>query len=223
MSRVVKLGIACGLVTIGLGGSAADAQVGVQFHMGNHHDDHRDHWQNRHQGNVHVAPRYENTEGGFYVESGTYYYRPYGRRGPRIVIREGSFAYVDELAERLENELNLLCLDMHDNYRHNPGFSETYEEAYQMLDLARDIYASDHEHDREAIAQFVSELDPLFRHVASDIRHWNRRTRHRWGQGGLQSKLNRIQPLIDHLTNTVGRQAPSPDGYNGPIAPPPES
>jgi hypothetical protein len=238
MLRLLSLVVGTGLL-LGLGGADAPAQFGIQFgtggHQGHHghHNNHNSHgfhgdwWDSDHRhgsGLGFVVGPSDDFHGGFYIQNGRYYYRPYGRGRvvQPIVIQPGSFSHVDDLAQRLEHEMNLLCLDMHDNYNHNRGFRETYREAYRMLELAQGIHASEHQHDRAAIAAMVGELDSLFHHVEGDVQSWSRRARRQWGQGSLRSKMQSVEALIHHLQNDVGVQAPAPGGApTGPIAPPP--
>jgi hypothetical protein len=241
MLRIVGLLIGVGL-TLGLASEAAQAQLRIRLgtghggHHDEHHDEHHGHgghhsdWWDSHRGHHHgsglgfvIGPS-DDFHGGFYIENDRHYYRPYrrGRVSQPVVIQRGSFSHVDDLAQRLEYEMNRLCLDMHDNYGHNAGFKATYREAYQMLDLARGIHAAEHQHDRQAIAGMVRELDALFHHVEDDVRGWSRRARRQWGQGGLQTKMQSIEALIHHLMNDVGVEAPRPEGApTGPVAPPP--
>ena len=66
-------------------------------------------------------------------------------------VAYGSFSHVDDLAARLEVLMNQICLDLYYNYSHNPGFHETYTEAYSLYQMTRYIHASEHNYERIAI------------------------------------------------------------------------
>lgn len=68
-------------------------------------------------------------------------------------VEFGSFSHVDDLASRLEELTNELCLDLHYNYSHNAGFRETYGEGYQLLAVAQFIHGAEHNNDRDAFVQ----------------------------------------------------------------------
>ncbi len=221
MSRSVRLAMGVALMIVVLG--AADMQAQIRLHLGGGAV-RSNHWRSNHRNHRHVIQHSDRFLGSFYVENGQYYYLAGGEHYAEapLIIAPGSFSHVEELARRLEYEMNLLCLDMHDNYNHNRGFGETYGEAFRMLEMTRAIHASEHQHDRVAIAGMVRELDSLMHHVEDDISNWKRHTHHRWGTSGLRSKIRSAQTLIHHLTNDVGAQAPTPVGSDSSrLAPPP--
>jgi hypothetical protein len=111
---------------------------------------------------------------------------------------------VDQLAERLERLANQLCLDLHYNYSHNPGFAETYRAAYQILDTAKYIYDNKHQGDREELARRLEEVNEVF-HLAQDqIQNWSRTHHRQIGQADAQTKLELIEATLHQLMNDVG-------------------
>ena len=123
----------------------------------------------------HVVPHYDrHYHGTYYFDGGINYYvpRPYvadrsvptSRPNPSQ-IEFGGYAHVDDLSGRLERLANQLCLDLHYNYRHNPGFADTYREAYQILNTAKYIHDKEHQGDRAEVARRLDEVDGLFHHV----------------------------------------------------------
>lgn len=128
----------------------------------------------------------------------------------------GSFSHVDELASRLETLATEFCLDLHYNYSHNPGYRETYREAYQILQVAKYIHAAEHQHDRAAIQQQLGGLDQTFHHVRDDVRGWSRHHHRQVGQLGILAKMDGIESSLHHLMNDVGvrptpvQQVPAP-------------
>ncbi len=111
---------------------------------------------------------------------------------------------MDELASRLERLSNQFCRDLHYNYSHNPGFRETYREAYQLFQVARYIHAAEHQRDRRAIQEELRGLDQLFHHIQDDVRGWSRHHHRRIGRYGLASQIAMIESTLHHLINDVG-------------------
>ena len=206
-----------------------------------------------HIGHHFVVPHIDSHHhhGSYWVDSGRYYYQPRTYvTDPRtyvvakpIAVEFGSFSHVDDLAGRLERLANELCLDMHYNYTHNPGYAEAYRDAYQILDTAKYIHAKEHQNDRAEVARRLSELDPLFHHVSGAVQGWSRQDRRQVGQAGVMGKLEMIEATLHHLMNDAGVRPddvhagqttsapstgeiappPSPPGTTAPITTPPPS
>lgn len=185
-----------------------------------------------HPNSTYIVPQYNSTHSGsYYSQGGTSYYAP-----PRPVatgphghtqttykpaqMQFGGFSHVDDLASRLETLTNELCLDLHFNYSHNPGFRETYAEAYQILDVAKYIHAAEHQQDRDAIAAKLSGLDELFHHVEDDVRGWSRHHHRQVGNLGILTKMDYIESSLHHLMNDVGVRQTGASGGNGQAPPP---
>jgi len=192
-----------------------------------------------HQNSTYIVPHTGHAHHGTYYQrdNGYYYYPQTANLGNAqlqsqpVQVKFGSFSHVDDLAFRLEKLSNEFCLDLHYNYSHSPGFTETYSEAYQILEVAKYIHAAEHHNDRKAIAERLGGLDQLFHHVQDDVRGWHRHHHKQIGQLGIQSKMDLMESTLHHLMNDVGvaetiidehgeEQAPPPAGGNG-IAPPP--
>lgn len=175
-----------------------------------------------------VVPHYgHHYHGSYWVDSGRYYYQPRTYvvspqahvAAKPIVVEFGGYSQVDDLSGRLEKLANELCLDMHYNYSHNSGFAETYREAYQIFGATKSIHATDVKNDRAEIARRVQELDPLFHHVQSEIKKWNRQHRRQIGQAGILTKTDALEALLHHLMNDVGIKPHSPESIE--VAPAP--
>lgn len=243
-------------VAVALLGKQGDVQA--QHHHHEHyapryHVDHHDHAVRDSHGHVigkyhhdvihrnasFVVPHVDTAHhhGSFYVNEGTHYYHPQtASSDPRVYaaarpvpIQFGGFAYVEDLGGRLETMANEFCLDLYYNYSQNPGFDETYREAYQLLDVARFIHAAEHQNDRQAVSAKLSGVDQLFHHVQDDVRGWTRHHHRQIGQLGILSKMDMLESTIHHLMNDAGvhhadagEQAPPPQGAAGvEQAPPP--
>jgi hypothetical protein len=145
-----------------------------------------------------------------------------------VQIEFGGYAHVDDLAGRFERLMNQLCLDLHYNYRHNPGFPETYRAAYHVLDTAKYIHDKEHQGDREEVARRLDEVDGLFHQVQDEVRRWSRQQYRQIGQAGVQTKLDSVEATLHHLMNDVGvsgaHGAPeaAPASSVNEVAPPPE-
>ena len=160
-----------------------------------------------------VVPHHDrHYHGTYYLDGGTNYYVPQtyvADSGSYVAAKPapvefGGYAHVDDLAGRLERLANDLCLDLHHNYRHNPGFAETYREAYQILETAKYIHAKEHQADRSEVARRVDGLDGLFHHIQDDIKGWSRRHYRQIGELGAQTKLEMVEATLHHLMNDVG-------------------
>lgn len=186
-----------------------------------------------HKNSTYIVPHTGSQHHGTYhLHNGRYYYTPrtvvvVGRpvvRTQPTAVAFGAFSHVDDLAERLETLANELCLDMHYNYSHNPGFAETYGETYQVLQVSQFIHDAEHRHDRAAIQSKLGGLDRLFHHVQDDVRGWSRHQHKQVGQLGILSKMEMIESTLHHLMNDVGvrptpaggvQQAPAPGSTQG--------
>lgn len=227
---------------------AASQTASAQHHHHNHytpgyHIDHHDHIVRDshghiigryhhdvvHQNSTYIVPHTAHAahHGTYHVHNDLYYYTPrtaaIGSQhvvSRPLVVEFGSFSHVDDLAARLESLSNEFLLDLHYNYSHNPGFRETYAEAYQLLEVARFIHAAEHQQDRRAIQSRLNGMDALFHHIQDDVRGWSRHHHHQVGQLGILSKADMIESTLHHLMNDVGvQQAPVPS-LNGQAPPP---
>lgn len=133
----------------------------------------------------------------------------------------GAYSHVDELASRLEILMNELCLDMYYNHSHNPGFQETYSEAYSLYQTAKYIHASEHHYNREAIRSQLSGADALFHHIQDDVRGWSRASNRQIGTLGILTKMEMTEETIHHLMEDLGVSAtpaleepPVPAGFS---------
>lgn len=166
------------------------------------------HHQNHHRYVVPAAPRH----GAYYTYGDAHYYTPpvtlvVGQKKliQRTVTMEfGASKHVVELAERTEWQANELCLDLHNNYMHNPGFDQVYERAYQFLQDAKFIHNREHQTDRESIRRTAAKIDDLFHHLQADVIGLQRQENRRAGQLGLEARIEELQALIRHLMHDQG-------------------
>lgn len=203
-------------------------------HVTEHHDDYH-----------HVIPPQQHSHGTYYTNNDTHYYyqappvvyRPGTRVAQRpakpvqpTAVEFGGFSHVDDLSGRLATMANELCLELHHNYGHNPGFAPIYAEAYQILDAAKYAHSKEHQGDRAGLARTLGGLDPLFHHVQEEMAAWNRNERKTIGQLSIDDKLQQMEALLHHTLFDVGvkpqhdehsEQAPLPDGSGVEQAPPP--
>ena len=116
----------------------------------------------------------------------------------------GGCGHIDILSSTLEQLCNELCLDLHFNYSHNPGFRQTYKEAYHVLEVARFIRAAHHVRDLTAMQSQLNGLDAMFHHVKDEVSHYHRIHRRQIGTLGILNKLNLIEDTLHHLMEDVG-------------------
>lgn len=138
----------------------------------------------------------------------------------------GAFSHVDDLAARLEVLMNQLCLDLYYNYSHNPGFHETYAEAYSLFQTVRSIHAAEHNLDREAVRSQLGGADALFHHIEDDVRGWSRIPRRQIGTLGILTKMEMAEETLHHLMEDVGvtvapglEEPPVPSSLSTPPSP----
>ncbi|MGC1274642.1 MAG: hypothetical protein WBC44_13130 [Planctomycetaceae bacterium] len=144
-------------------------------------------------------PSYSDPYGG-----SSHSYAPVVTSRPSYRGTYGGYSHVDDLAVQLEDRANDMCLEMYDNYQHNPGYKATYREAYQILQKAKYIHGLEHAGNRDRIRQAVVELDSLFHHVQDDVRNWSRHSHYYSNAGGLPSKTAAVEDTLHHLMNDVG-------------------
>lgn len=233
------------IVLVGaLASPTADAQFG--FHIDHHNHIVRDrhghvlgqyHHDVIHRDSRYVVPHAGGIHHGTYsVRNGVHLYYPQTAAVGAVELAPvpeqlvfGGFGHVDDLALRMETLLNDLCLDLYYNYSHNPGFGETYTEAYSLLQTAKYIHDAEHNRDRDAIRSRLGGADALFHHIQDDLRGWTRIHRRQIGTLGILTKMEMTEATLHHMMNDVGvnpvsepEQAPRPLG--GPEqAPPPDS
>lgn len=202
-----------------------------QHHHGHddivHHNGHHDviHHHGSHFGHQdwnYVVPHHDahHHSGAYYVQNQSYYYTPtpivrvaatQTALLPQVQVVQkpvqlqfGGYARFEDLSGRLESEVNRLCLDMHYNYQHNPGFAEAYREAYALLESARFVHAKEHQNDRDAIRHHVTQMDQLMHHVLEEIRPWSRQHVRQIASGGVIEKSSAVEAILHHLCFDVG-------------------
>lgn len=178
----------------------------IDFHLGHHY----------------VLPHFDHHyHGSYWVDSGVYYYRPrtyvsysapatYAVSSP-VRIEFGGFKQSQDLVGRLGLLANELCLDLHYNYSHNPGYAETYREAYRILNISKSLQTYERGGNQVEIVRQIQELDPLFHSIQDRLISWNRVHQRQIGQAGLQTKLQIMETLLHHLAYDVGIE---PHGMN---------
>ncbi len=147
-------------------------------------------------------------------------------------IAFGGFSHIDDLAVELEQRANDLCLELHYNYQHNPGFRTVYREAYEILTTAKYIHGLEHAGNRDKLRQAAGELDGLFHHVQGHVSDWTGHRHRTVGYGGLADKVAAVEETLHHLMDDVGvrpveglEQAPPAAGFEAvpsvEVGPPP--
>ena len=125
--------------------------------------------------------------------------------------------------ERLAREI---CLDLHYNYAHNPGFETIYSEAYQIYDAAKCLCNHHRDGDQSALRSQLSELNPLFHHVQSQVSLWTRHDVVQVGHLGVRSKLEHFEQTLHNLMDRLGVPCTPPiiepplPGATRPLTPP---
>ncbi|MEZ6044077.1 MAG: hypothetical protein R3C11_00535 [Planctomycetaceae bacterium] len=170
-----------------------------------------------------------NNNGSYITQGGKYYFNPqssfdqHGTAPQLQLVQFGSFSHVDDLANRLENQMRTLLLDMHYNYSHSQGFRATYAEAYRLYEVAQYIHAAEHQQNRLAMRQQLNGMDALFHHVEEDVCSWHRHNNYPVTNMSVQTQLNQIESTLHHLMNDVGvnQVPPPPAGVGNQVILPP--
>jgi hypothetical protein len=174
-----------------------------------------------------AVPRYDRYYRGGYYVTRTVVIDRVTRAVPDRKRTEND-SYVHQLSERLERLSNELCLDLHYNYRHNSGFAETYQDAYQILEAARYIHDKGHRGNRAEIARRFAEVDGLLPHIKHEVGRWSRRAARQIGEGSAQTKLAAIESALLQLMSDLDIESGPDEAETAPppaeteILPPPE-
>lgn len=195
---------------------------------------------------VQVGPR------GVHVQQGQRYYQPGYQPGyvhphpvQQFTYQFAGRQHLDRLAIELEQRANDLCWEMYRNYQRNPGWRETYAEAYKILQDAKHIHQLVHDQYRgtpnqDHIADDLHEVDQLFHHVERDVAHWqpdraiagrqyynphDPHGGHMAYHGDLPNKLRAFEDVLHHMMTDYGVRsrlgaAPVPPGSAGSPPPP---
>jgi len=223
----------------------------VTTHSAVHHGSHYGHtnWN-------YVVPHHHAHQGAYYSENNVHYYTPSPivpiiatpvqaidphaghihqpvqqvvvQAQKPVELKFDGFQRHEDLSGRLESETNLLCLELHYNYRNNQNFQEAYREAYAIYETAKYIHGKDHQGDRNAIRNRMVELDKLFHHVQEEVSRWTPQPQKIIGGTSLPAKLGATEAVLHHLCFDVGVKpheeavevAPPPSNQTE-IAPPP--
>lgn len=178
---------------------------------------------------TYIVPQLDGTTSGtYYFRNGGYYYVPHSNADfhehSPAPVAFGGFSHVGDLAKRLDTLANELCLDLHYNYAHNPGFREAYREAYSLLQTTNYIREAEQQNDRKAIQKVLAGVHSMFHHIQDDVRGWSRHQRKQIGQRGISSKMAVFESTLHHLMNDVGVEKPGLRTHEVGVeqAPPPE-
>lgn len=183
-----------------------------------------------------VVPHHSTYAGAYYSTGDAHYYTPaqivpVGPPVQGIAVQPppvtalkpveltfDGFSRYQDLAGRLDAAVNLLCLDMHYNYRHNPRFAQIYGEAYGVLQAAKFIHGKEHQGDQDTIRRRMTEVDRLFHHVQGEVAGWTREPVKPIGPETLQAKAAGVEAILHHLCFDVGVK---PHEQPAEVAPPP--
>lgn len=172
-----------------------------------------------------VVPATRPTFGTYYTHQNTQYYTPpaqvvQGRTAysAPTAVPFGGHTRFEDLSGRLETMINEVCLDLHYNYSHNPGFAEAYQEAYGMLQQAKALHAAEHAQDRNYLRTTVQSLDALMHHVSGEALQFSPQFTKRIGAYSLPDKLAQVESTVHHLMHDVGIE---PHAEANEVAPPP--
>ncbi len=127
------------------------------------------------------------------------------------VYKFGARNHADALAVQLAQQANAICLEMHRNYRHNPGFRETYAEMYQVLQDAKHIHELVHNNyhrsrreGEDHIARDLHAMDELFHHIEEDIARWTpATTQQHFHHGAVHGQSQNLRRLMQNFSETL--------------------
>lgn len=235
LSRARNSIVAALAVIAAASGSSVFAQSGHWDYSPGHFHRHGNHW-DYHPGRywhqewypqpvVPYQPTYPHTP---HYPPATDYYPPAGsypsQPGPHPNYVFGAYEHVDELAAALETQTNLLCWTLHRSYQRNPGFAQTYREAYEMRATAKYLHDLEHHHgNRDRIRQVAADLDNQFHHIEQDVAAWSEDNDFHGvrGQGRIVADLRRVEDTLHHLMTDIGMkgqrlEAPAQPAAGGP-------
>lgn len=116
----------------------------------------------------------------------------------------GGCVHVDEFAVRLQVIMHELCMDMYFNYSHNPGFRESYADAYSLYQLAKGIHDSAHLRNYDSMRAQLAGADVIFHRLESYIQGWTRMPRRQVGTLGMITKMGMAEDTLHMLMKDLG-------------------
>jgi hypothetical protein len=137
--------------------------------------------------------------------------------------------HVDTLAIDLKYAANRIAWDMYENYTSNPGYRDTYREAYKMLQDAKHIYTlvydeqyhlHQHPGGVDHIATDLRDISALYQHIQQDIARWSPTVYNPYHDAGLlHAKMQKFGEVLNHIMADYGIQAPVSTGPAAPTGP----
>ncbi len=134
-------------------------------------------------------------------------------------VQFGGRSHLDALSADLKYRANAICWEMYRNYRTNPGYRETYREAYKMLQDAKHIYRlvyedeyHRHHHGQgDRIAAYLADIDSLFHHIEDDIARWRPDHVNPHHPGSELHRLtDQFKQTLEHLMEDYGVRSQIP-------------
>lgn len=126
--------------------------------------------------------------------------------------------HLDTLASDLKYAANRVAWDMYENYTANPGYRETYREAYKMLQDAKHIYTlvydeqyhlHQHPGGVDHIATDLRDILALYQHIQQDIARWSPTIYNPYHDAGLlHAKMQKFGEVLNHILADYGIPAP---------------
>ena len=118
-------------------------------------------------------------------------------------------SHVETLSQRLYEQANAICWEMHDHYDRNQNYHQVYREMYEIKQLTKDLhemirregFRSSRMEDR--ISRELRDLDRRFQNFQFDVRNWQPNSRDQ-PRFGLASMIYECEDTLHQLMDDYG-------------------
>jgi hypothetical protein len=118
-------------------------------------------------------------------------------------------------AKELAVRMNRFCNAMHRTYNGMPEFEEAYREAYELLQLSKQIDTATNGGTIEGIRDLISEFDGEIHHVEHHITEFasTQNPANTAGQVAVSEGLEQVEDSLRGMMKQLGIQSKGPDGH----------
>jgi len=118
-------------------------------------------------------------------------------------------------AKELAVRMNRFCNAMHRTYNGMPEFDEAYREAFELLQLSKQIDTATNGGTIEGIRDLISEFDGEIHHVEHHITEFasTQNPANTAGQAAVAEGLEQVEASLKGMMKQLGIQPKGPDGH----------
>jgi len=118
-------------------------------------------------------------------------------------------SHVETLSQRLYEQANAICWEMHDHYDRNQNYAQVYREMYEIKQLSKDLIEMIRRDGfrstrmEERISRELRDLDRRFQSFQFDVRNWQPNSRYQ-PRYGLASMIYECEDTLHQLMDDYG-------------------